>query len=208
MRDFRLYVILDEEILRGYGDIVEIARKTILGGADTLQLRAKNCSDRKIIKLGQGIKNLVQKGKTLFLLNDRADLARTIGADGVHLGQQDLPVKDARNILGNNKIIGISTHSVEQACEAEKQGADYIAIGPVFTTATKPESTPLTPEIITKVKDKVEIPFVAVGGINLDNLDQVLTHGAQGVAVCRAVITARDVTAATKEFRRRLSESR
>ncbi|MBL7091880.1 MAG: thiamine phosphate synthase [Candidatus Omnitrophica bacterium] len=204
MRDFRLYVILDVDIAGPGGDIVEIARKTISAGADILQLRAKSCSDRRILKIGRAIKNLVRKSKVLFVLNDRADLARIIDADGLHLGREDLPVKDARNILDNNKIIGLSTHSVEEAKEAERQKADYIAIGPIFPTATKPQSIALTPGIITKIKDKVKIPFVAVGGINLDNLDQVKAGGAQRVAVCRAIITAKDVFAVTKEFRQRL----
>jgi len=204
LRDFRLYVILDVDIAGPGGDIVEIARKTISAGADILQLRAKSCSDRRILKIGRAIKNLVRKSKVLFVLNDRADLARIIDADGLHLGREDLPVKDARNILDNNKIIGLSTHSVEEAKEAERQKADYIAIGPIFPTATKPQSIALTPGIITKIKDKVKIPFVAVGGINLDNLDQVKAGGAQRVAVCRAIITAKDVFAVTKEFRQRL----
>ncbi len=204
MRDFRLYVILDVDIAGLEGDIVEIARKTISAGADILQLRAKSCSDRRILKIGRAIKNLVRKSKVLFVLNDRADLARIIDADGLHLGQEDLPVKDARNILGNNKIIGLSTHSVEEAKEAERQKADYIAIGPIFPTATKPGASALRPDIITEVKDKIKIPFVAVGGINLDNLDQVKAGGAGRLAVCRAIITAKDVFAATKEFRQRL----
>lgn len=204
MRDFRLYVILDVDITGLGGDIVEIARKTISAGADILQLRAKSLSDRQILKIGRAIKNLVRKSKALFVLNDRADLARIIEADGLHLGQEDLPVKDARNILDNNKIIGLSTHSVEEAHAAEREKVDYIAIGPIFRTATKPKATALGPEIITRVKNKVRIPFVAVGGINLKNLDQVLTCGAQRIAVCRAIITAKDVCAATKEFRRRL----
>lgn len=204
MRDFRLYVILDVDIAGPGGDIVEIARKTISAGADILQLRAKSCSDRKVLKIGRAIKNLVQKSKTTFVLNDRADLARIIDADGLHLGQGDLPVKDARNILNNNKIIGLSTHSVEEAKEAERQKADYIAVGPIFPTTTKPQSIALTPGIITKIKDKVKIPFVAIGGINLDNLDQVKAGGAQRLAICRAIITAKDVSATTKEFRQRL----
>lgn len=204
MPDFRLYVILDTEVLSGQGDIVETARQIISGGADCLQLRAKSCSDRRILDLGRAIKDIVRKSQTSFVLNDRADLARIIGTDGVHLGQDDLPVKDARKILGAHKIIGLSTHSVEEAQAAEREGADYIAIGPVFRTATKPKATPLGLTIIAGIKDKVSIPFVAVGGIDLNNLEEVLTSGAQRVAVCRAIITAKDVLGTTKEFRRRL----
>ena len=117
---------------------------------------------------------------------------------------ETVALKNARKILGINKIIGLSTHSVEEAIEAERQGADYIAIGPIFPTTTKPDSTPLKTEIIAKIKDRVKTPFVAVGGINLNNLEQVLTSGAQRVAVCRAIIEALDVSAATKEFKQRL----
>ncbi len=202
-----LYVILDEEVLASRGDsidIVEIARRAVLGGADILQLRAKSLPDRQILKIGRAINNLAQKNETLFLLNDRAELARIIGSDGVHLGQEDLPVKDARKILGKNKIIGLSTHSVFQAQEAARQGADYLAIGPIFATTTKPKLTPLTAKIIPKIRDKVKIPFVVVGGINLTNLSQVLASGAESVAVCSAIITAQDVLSTTKEFRQRL----
>lgn len=204
MRDFRLYVILDEEVCRSYGDIVEIAQKVILGAVDILQLRAKHPPDEKISKIVQEIKNLAQENKVTFMLNDLVELAKNLDVDGVHLGQEDLSIKDARKILGENKIIGLSTHSVEQAVEAERQGADYIAIGPMHTTTLKPQANPLALEIITKVKQEIMIPFVAVGGINLENLDIVLAAGAQRVAVCRAIIAAKDATAATKEFRQRL----
>ena len=203
---FGLYVILDVDIASACGNIVKIARKVILGQADILQLRAKAATDEQILKIGPALKDLAHKNKALFVLNDRADLARIIGADGVHLGQEDLPVKKARKILGKNKIIGISTHSTGQAIEAEKQGADYIAIGPIFATATKPDLTVLGTQLISEIKDKVKIPFVAIGGINLDNLDQVASAGAKGVAVCRAIITAGDVFGATQEFRQRLQQ--
>lgn len=204
MRDFRLYVILDEEICRSCGDIAETAHKVILGRADILQLRAKSLPNEKISKIAREIKDLAQETKTAFVLNDLVELAKNLDVDGVHLGQEDLSIKDARKILGENKIIGLSTHSVEQAVEAEKQGANYISIGPMYTTTLKPQANPLALEIITKVKQEIMIPFVAVGGINLESLDIVLAAGAQRVAVCRAIIAAKDVTAATKEFRQRL----
>jgi thiamine-phosphate pyrophosphorylase len=205
--EFRLYVILDIDICEQQGNIVEIADQVILGRADVIQLRAKNYSDRKIIKVAQDIIKLAKTSKTLFILNDRADLAQIINADGIHLGQEDICIKDARNILGINKIVGISTHSIEQATRAEREGADYIAIGPIFSTTTKPQSTALTPEIILQVKEKVKIPFLAVGGINLNNLGQILACGAKRIAVCNAIVTARDIAVTTKEFRSRLYES-
>lgn len=208
MRDFRLYVILDTGICSKGTDIVELAGKVSLAGADILQLRAKSYSERRILKVGRAIKNLIQGNKTLFLINDRAELACALGADGAHLGQQDLPVKKARRVLGKDKIIGISTHSLSQAQEAEKQGADYIAIGPIFSTALKPKMTPLTLKIIPRIKEKIKIPFVAAGGINLNNLNQVLNSGAERVAVCRAIIEAQSVSWATGKFRQRLYEGK
>lgn len=204
MRDFRLYVILDIDICNRYGNIIEIAKKVISAGADVLQLRAKGYPDSKTVEIGRSIKSLIKEDEALFIINDRVDLTSVTGADGVHLGQQDLSIKDARKILGVDKIIGISTHNIEEASRAENQGADYIGIGPIFATTTKPETAPLTPGILTEIKNKVGIPFVAIGGINLDNLDQILSCGVKRIAVCSAIITARDVFAATKEFRQRL----
>jgi thiamine-phosphate pyrophosphorylase len=204
LQDFRLYVILDTGIGSRDADILEIARKTISGRADILQLRAKDDSDRKILKTGRAIKSLTAQSQTLFVLNDRVDLANILDADGVHLGQDDLPVQQARKILGKDKIIGVSTHSVDQARAAEREGADYIAVGPIFATATKPKATPLGPEIISRIKDEIKVPFVAVGGIDLKNLKQLMQQGAKRVAVCRAIITVKDITKATERFRQRL----
>lgn len=209
LQDFRLYVILDEELLRECANIAEIARMVIAGGADILQLRAKSCSDRKILKIACDIKALTTKNKILFLLNDRVDLVQAIDCDGVHLGQEDLPLKEARRLLGKNKIIGISTHRASEAIEAKKQKADYIALGPIFPTATKPLRAALTAQIIPKVNRNLSkdlLPLLAIGGINLDNLEQVLAYGASRVAICRAIITAKDIVRATKEFKQRLSK--
>jgi len=205
LQDFRLYLILDTEVLSFLNrDPVETAREAIGAGVDILQLRAKDLEDKQVLKIGQAIKEVNLKSKALFLLNDRADLARTLDIDGVHLGQEDLPVKEARNILGKDKIIGLSTHTQDQAIQAEKQDLDYIGLGPIFATKTKPNLTPITPKVITEVKDKINTPFVAIGGINLNNLDQVLTAGARRIAVCRAIIAAESISLATGEFTQRL----
>jgi len=200
LRDFKLYVILNIEC----GNTVEIAQKVISAGADIIQLRAKGSCDREVIELAENLKKLVRKTSTSFVLNDRADLAKIVEADGVHLGQTDLSVKDGRKILDTDKFIGISTHSLDQALAAQREGADYIGIGPIFATATKPNTSPLKPKIIAKIKPKIKLPFVAIGGITLDNLDQVLACGAKRIAVSQAIIGAKDVYQATKQFRQRL----
>lgn len=205
MRDFRLYLILDTKVLASLGkDPIETAQEAIGAGVDILQLRAKGSADEQILKIGRAIKEVNSRSKALFLLNDRADLAQILDIDGVHLGQKDLSPKDARKILGKGKIIGLSTHSVKQAVAAEAQGADYIGVGPIFATATKPDLAPLGTRIIEQIKNKIKIPFVAIGGIDLTNLDEVKASGAQRVAVCRAIVAAKDVTAATREFKQRL----
>ena len=204
MQDFRLYVILDVDVCDSAGVFLNIAREVISGGADAVQLRAKFCSDRRIIQLGTIIKNLTDRRKTLFILNDRADLASAVNADGVHLGQEDLPLRYARKILKKNKIIGISTHNLTEAKEAQAQGADYIGVGPIFPTPFKPKSVALTPKILSRVKTQVKIPFVALGGVNLDNLSQIRRAGGGAVAVCRAVLTAKNPLIATREFKKRL----
>lgn len=204
MRDFRLYVILDVDIAASCGKIEQIAHNVLSAGADILQLRAKDKSDSEVLKIGRSLANLAHKEKALFILNDRVDLVDAVEADGVHLGQEDTSPSEARKALGPKRIIGISTHSAEEAHEAEKQGADYIAIGPIFSTQTKPQAAPLGPKIITEIENKVKIPFLAVGGINLGNLKQVLTCGTRRVAVCRAIIEAEDVSGVTKKFKEKL----
>jgi thiamine-phosphate pyrophosphorylase len=204
LRDFRLYIILDADVASVHGDIIEIARKIVAGGADILQLRAKHYSGAQILETGRAVRDLTRNTGTLFILNDHVDLSSLLGADGVHLGQDDLPLKDARTLLGSEKIIGISTHSAAEALRAEEEGADYIAVGPVFSTATKPGLTPVTTELITEIKEKVKTPFASVGGINLENIGQVLSSGAERVAVCRAVVAAKDVAGAIQKFRGKL----
>jgi len=205
LQDFRLYLILDTKVLASLGkDLIETAQEVIAAGVDVLQLRAKGSTDGQILKIGRTVKELAQKSKTLFLLNDRVDLAKALDADGVHLGQEDLPVKDARKILAKDKIVGLSTHSLKQAIAAEKQGPDYIGLGPIFATKTKPDLAPLGTEIISEIKDKIKIPFVAIGGIDLDNLGEVLACGAQRLAICRAIVAAKDIAAATREFKQKI----
>ncbi|MBN2097503.1 MAG: thiamine phosphate synthase [Candidatus Omnitrophica bacterium] len=199
-------MILDTDICAEQVDILELAQEAIAGGCDIIQLRAKNWSARKILEIGQKIKKLVAGKKTLFIINDRADLACALAADGVHLGQDDLPVKAARRMLGQGKIIGLSTHSLEQAQKAEQQGADYLAIGPIFATSTKPKLKPLGLEIISKIKARVKIPFVVIGGINLNNLDKILVQGAERIAICQAIIGNKEVLSTTAEFAQRLRQ--
>ncbi len=203
VRDYSLYVVLDRPAAKGR-DFFYIASEAISGGADILQLRDKEAEDAQLIELGKRMRDTANKNRVIFIVNDRADLALELDADGVHLGQQDLSIKTARRILGKNRIIGISTHSLEQAIEAERSGADYISVGPIFGTPTKPAYMPVGLDLISAVRKIIKIPFVAIGGIDLTNLKDVLAAGARIVAVVRAVVSADDVSLSAKRLKEEL----
>jgi len=203
VRDFKLYVIVDRNAM-GRRDLVYVAKEAIAGGADVIQLRDKDAAVKDLMKVGLTLRKLTYRSGVLFIVNDRTDIAKAVDADGVHLGQDDLPIKIARSILGKHKIIGLSTHSISQAEEAQKKGADYIGVGPIFATPTKPEYKAVGVDLIRRVKNKIKIPFVAIGGINESNLDKVLTAGASRIAVIRAVCGAEDIRRAARNLKERL----
>jgi thiamine-phosphate pyrophosphorylase len=169
---------------------------------DVIQLRSKKLSDRPLYELGREIKELAEKHKKLFIVDDRVDLAKAVDADGVHLGQEDLPIREARKIWGKSgKIIGYSTHSLEQALRAEREGADYIGVGPIFSTPTKPDYPAVGLKLIQKVKRRISIPFVAIGGIDESNVREVLAQGATRVACVRAIFGYDNTYSAAKRLK-------
>lgn len=208
----KLYCILDYAALNGR-NIVSAAGNVISGGADIIQLRFKpacrsgrNMELSKVIEDACRIARLAKSSNVVFIINDRIDVALLVNADGVHLGDEDIPYAYARKLLGREKIIGLSTHSLKQALFAEKLGADYISLGPVFATPTKPEYKAVGLSLIRKVKNKIRIPFVAIGGINLNNLSKVLGAGADRVAVVRAVCRAKNIQNTVRNFNLQLSK--
>lgn len=201
LKDCRLYVIVDQKSA-GKRDLVDIAKKAVSGGADIIQLRPRPQTLAKdILKTAARIKAVTEEAGSIFIINDRVDIAYAVSADGVHLGQDDLPIKVARTILGDNKIIGISTHSLSQAAKAQRRGADYISIGPIFRTPIKKGYAPVGVDLIKKVSRRIGIPFFAIGGIDKHNIDKVVAKGAKRVAVVRAVVLAGDVQKAAKGLR-------
>jgi thiamine-phosphate diphosphorylase len=162
--------------------------KVLRAGAKWVQYRDKEKSRREIYKEAIRLRRLTKKFNAVFIVNDYADIALAVDADGVHLGQDDLPIREARRIMGKDKIIGISTHSLEQAKEAEKEGADYIGFGPIFHTTTKDAGIPKGADMLKEIKRHVQIPVVAIGGINLENLKSVLDAGVDAVAVASAIL--------------------
>lgn len=200
MRLSGLYLILDPAVAgnRSLTDLVHVA---LDAGGRLFQLRMKTLETGKVYEMAAVLCPLVQKGGGIFIVNDRVDVAKAIGADGVHLGQEDLPLADARAILGPGKLIGISTHNLAQATEAEAGGADYIGYGPVFPTATKENPDPVVGVSgLHEVRTKVRIPIVAIGGINAGNIAEVAAAGADCCAVVSAVLSAADPKVAIMEL--------
>jgi thiamine-phosphate pyrophosphorylase len=171
---------------------------------DIIQLRDKKLSDREFYQIGLKIKELAVKNQIWFIIDDRIDIARAIDADGVHLGEKDMPIKEARNILGNSKIIGYSTHNLNDALHAFKEGADYISVGPIFKSSSKPDLSPISRKEISLINEKIFLPKIAIGGINLDNIDKVKEMGFRKIAVVSSFNLAEDKKGFIKKMREAL----
>jgi len=168
------------------GEHIKIARQACEGGARIIQYRDKSSSGKDMLRIADKIRAITKKNNSLFIVNDFIDIALISGADGVHLGQDDVPLARAREITPDGFIIGVSTHSLEQAREAEKKGADYIGIGTVFATPTKENYDPIGLSTVKEVFRNVNIPLVAIGGINLKNLGELIEIGVGNIAMVRA----------------------
>jgi len=202
LENCRLYVIIDKKVAEKRS-LSDIARKLKKGPADIIQLRDKETNKSHVLKDTGKLSKALAKSRSLFIVNDYVDIAKVIDCDGVHLGQEDLPIKLARMILGKHKIIGISCFNLRQAIEAEKQGADYIGIGPAFLTTTKPEARKkINLKIIKEINKKINIPCFVIGGINQNNIEKLISCGARRAAISSAVITAKDIAGAVKYFKR------
>ena len=190
LKNFSLYAITD--LKTEDPEMLKTIECALRGGVDMVQLRSKALSDRTLFELGKKIRTLTNRMKKLFIINDRVDLALALETDGVHLGQDDLPMASARRIVGKDQLIGRSTHNLKQALEAEREGADYIGFGPIFGTPTKPTYPPIGLGQIAQVMKRVRIPVVCIGGIDRSNVAQVLQAGARRIAVVRAIFAAQD----------------
>ncbi len=198
---FDLYVVTDSDLSRGRSD-AEVARMAYEGGADAVQLRMKHTDGREMLAQARLIAGVADEMDRFFFVNDRVDIAMASGADGVHLGQSDMPVSEARRLMGDDAIIGASVQTVAQAIEAVEQGADYLGVGSIFITATKPDATQgLGLGAIFEIRQAVDVPVVAIGGINRGNIQDVIRAGADSAAVVSAVVAQEDPRAAAHELR-------
>ena len=206
--DYSLYLVTDRGLARGRSTL-EIVSAAVDGGATVVQLREKDCSTRDFIEQGLTIKEFLKDRGVPLIINDRVDVAQAVEADGVHLGQTDMPLAVAKKILGDSIIIGISAESLQDAIEAEKGGADYLGASPIYATPTKTDTAPpLGLEGLQEIREAVRIPLVAIGGLNCDNAAEVIRNGADGVAVVSAIIAADDPQKAANTLKQIITEAR
>lgn len=197
LNDIDFYFITDSSLSKN--GIINDVKAAIKAGCKIVQYREKNKSTKDMLEEAKEIKKLC-KSKAIFLVNDRIDIALAVDADGVHIGQEDIPYKHARNLLGKNKIIGLSAHSLKDALQNQRAGADYTSIGPIYPTSTKKFAKPLGLAPIRQLKSKLKIPLVAIGGINKNNIAQVIKSGADAAAAISTVISSKDVQKEVSDF--------
>lgn len=197
--DPTLYVVLDRAAARGRS-LDDLLAAVIDGGCRMVQLRDKDTPSGGVLPLAERLLARARHAGVTFIVNDRVDLAVALGADGVHLGQDDLPARLARPLLRPGMLLGISTHDVTQAHAARDAGADYIAVGSMFATTTKPDFQLVGPGLVRKLRGDIRVPLVGIGGITHDNVADVIRAGADGVAVISAVCGAPDPSVATRRF--------
>ncbi len=209
LQNASLYFVAGRDIPAGRlnnANFLSIVEKSIEGGIDIIQLREKNTPEKDIIDLGKEIKKLINKTDVVFIVNDRIDIALACEADGVHLGQDDLPVNEARTITPDGFIIGLSTHSPEQGKIALNTNADYFGIGPVFPTPTKPDYKAAGLEYVTWAATNIkDLPWFAIGGISEENIDKITKAGAKKIAVVRAIMTAKDPLKITQLLKEKIT---
>jgi thiamine-phosphate pyrophosphorylase len=206
--DYSLYLVTDRGLARGRSTL-EIVTAAINGGATVVQLREKDCSTLEYIEQALSIKAFLKTHHIPLIINDRVDVAQAIQADGVHLGQTDMPLEMAKGILGDTMIIGISAESIEDAITAEKGGADYLGVSPIYATPTKTDTAPaLGLEGLKEIRRAVRLPIVGIGGLNQDNATEVIRNGADGVAVVSAIVAADNPEIAARELKQVIREAR
>lgn len=197
--DYTLYLCTDRNLMTTE-TIEESVELAIKGGVSVVQLREKDCTSREFYQLARTVKTITDAYEIPLLINDRVDIALAVGADGVHLGQKDIPVRAARNLLGADKIVGATANTIELAEEAWQSGADYLGVGDIFGTTTKSNTKHITLEELKAIRAAVQIPVVAIGGVNEENISLLRETGVEGAAVISAVVGQKDITAAAERL--------
>jgi len=206
--DYSLYLVTDRGLARGRSTL-EVVKAAVSGGVTCIQLREKDCSTREFIEQALAMKSFLEARNIPLIINDRLDVALAVAADGVHLGQNDMPLEMARKIAGRSMLIGISAESVQDAIAAENGGADYLGVSPIFATPTKTDTAPpLGLDGLQEIRKHVKIPLVGIGGLNKSNAAEAIRSGADGVAVVSAIVAANDPAAAATTLKQIIDEAR
>jgi len=202
--DFDLYPVTCQTLSKGRSNL-DVLDALIAGGVKVVQLRDKDLSDSEFFDLAMKFRSRTEQAGMTFIVNDRVDICRAVKADGVHLGQDDFPVLEARRLLGPDTVVGVSTHNIKEALRAVEEGASYINVGPIFDTKTKQNVYPAVGiDLFKEIKQAVNIPVTVMGGISLGNIDIVLEAGAKRIAVVTAITEVDNIEDTVREFRRRI----
>lgn len=207
--DLSVYVVTDPNLSNGRSH-EEVASAAYAGGAGVVQLRDKGASTADLYETGLRMQELAKQAGALLVINDRIDVAQATDAGGLHLGQDDMPVRTARELLGRHSILGVSVENADQAEEAERDGASYLAIGPIYEARSSKADAgpPVGPDAVAAIGQRTKLPVIAIGGIKHENVQEVISAGAAGVAVITAIVNAHDITEATRRMRKLVDEAR
>lgn len=197
--DYTLYLCTDRELMSS-DTIEESVEQAVKGGVTVVQLREKNCSSREFYELALRVKGITDKYNVPLIINDRVDIAMAVDADGVHIGQSDLPADVVRRLIGDDKIIGVSAARLDEAVKAVKDGADYLGVGAMYATDTKTDARPVTMDELKQIRSEVDVPIVVIGGINMNTLPNFKNIGIDGLAVVSAIVAKQDVEGAAREM--------
>lgn len=197
--DLKMYLITDSDILKGR-DFYKCIEDALKAGVTMLQLREKDADGGEFLEKALKLRELTKKYDVKFIINDRIDIALLCDADGVHVGQSDIDAKNARKLIGEDKILGVSARTLEEAKCAKEDGADYLGIGTMFSTSTKLDAKSVSFEILQEIIEKVNLPFVLIGGINLDNVSKLKQFNPDGYAIISAILKEQDIYAEVKKW--------
>lgn len=198
--DYSIYLVTDSDLM-STETLEEAVEQAIIGGCTLVQLREKDCSSLHFYSIAVKLKEITDKYNVPLLINDRLDIALAVDAAGVHVGQSDLPATVVRKIIGEDKIIGVSTGTLEQALKAQKDGADYIGVGAMYETGTKKDANSTSMEELKKIRGNVSLPIVVIGGINKERIMDFEGMGIDGLAIVSAIIAQKDIVEATRELK-------
>ena len=206
--NFSLYLITDRKLLTPHSSLLTAVEDALKGGIKAVQLREKDLNTRELLELAYKMRELTKKYHAKLFINDRVDIALAVDADGVHIGQKSIPAHAVRKIVQDKLIIGVSTHNLDEALEAERSGADFITLGPIYETPSKLKyGKPIGVDTLKRMKLEVSLPVFGIGGIKLDKVKEVMDAGANGIALISAILASKDIRKTTEDFLRLLNQS-